>query len=164
MKALCSLGGLLGALVLVLNTAYASVNLEALSSIESSGNPRAFNSRTNCFGLFQISIVCLQDYNSRNKTAYTTEDLFDPEVNRRIAAWYLDWLRHALPRFGVPADLKNILAAYNWGIGNVARWHKAGADPQLLPRETARYVQKYCALTGENLTGAVRLGFIPDYY
>lgn len=48
---------------------------------------------------------------------YSKSMLYDPEINIEFGTWYLNWL---LEQFD--GDLKNALAAYNAGIGNVENW------------------------------------------
>lgn len=62
--------------------------------------------------------------------------LFEPQVNLRAAARYLDWLRD---RFEDDLDL--ILAAYNAGEATVDRYH--GVPPYRETREYVRRVRSY---------------------
>lgn len=117
------------------------IDLDVIARIESSGNPLAWNRRTDARGLFQITPVCLKHYNDANKTRVTPSDLFDAETNRMIAEWYLGWLAARLE------SVDDILIAYNWGIGNL-RKYKAGEKS--LPKETADYLVKYRKLTLTN--------------
>ncbi len=128
------------------------INLQAVGSIESDNNPFAVNSRTGCYGLYQISEICLRDFNQINRTQYAVDDLLDPRVNEQIASWYFDRLKGLLRRYDIPVSVTTLLASYNWGIGNVARWHRDGSEPAALPAQTREYIGKYLALTRGSLT------------
>lgn len=74
---------------------------------------------------------------------YSTEKLFDPDVNINIGCWYLSSL---YDQFG---DTDLVLAAYNAGSGNVTKWlgnSELSADGKTLDRipfrETERYIRK----------------------
>lgn len=76
--------------------------------------------------------------------SYDESMLFQPDVNIRIGAWYLNKLRG---EFGDNLDL--ILAAYNGGSGNVQKWRlderysKDGVNLDRIPfKETEEYVKK----------------------
>jgi len=75
--------------------------------------------------------------------AYTVQSLYEPKVNVRIGCWYLSFL---MERF--EQDRRLMLAAYNAGHGNVAKWLKDEALSQngqlvTIPfEETQRYVEK----------------------
>jgi soluble lytic murein transglycosylase-like protein len=120
-----------------------TINLAAIKTIESDGNAYAFNQRTKCYGLYQISEICLKDFNLAHQTDYTGQDLFIPMVNEAVAAWYFAELKRMLDYYEIPVSLSTVIAAYNWGIGNVVKWHKNGADFTQLPQETRNYIEKY---------------------
>jgi len=138
------------------------INLQAIKTIESSGNPYAFNSRTKCYGLYQISEICLEDFNQINKTNYEPDDLFDPLVNEMIASWYFKRLKQLLNFYNIPVSLTTILASYNWGIGNVVEWYRDRARFEELPEETRRYIEKYKELAQKDLKQEVYvLSYMP---
>jgi len=66
--------------------------------------------------------------------AFRTSDLYDPEINIRYGAWYLDNL---FKKYG---DERLVLAAYNAGQGNVDRW-RANNEP-IQFAETRAYVDR----------------------
>lgn len=73
---------------------------------------------------------------------FEVSDLADPETNIRLGCWYLAYLSRQFE-----GDLPMMLAAYNGGEGNVARWRKARgheADDVLTAAfpETRRYVKR----------------------
>jgi soluble lytic murein transglycosylase len=67
-------------------------------------------------------------------SAFTVDDLYNPEINVRYGAWYL---RHLLTKYG---DERTALAAYNAGQDNVDRWRAAGQGIQF--SETRAYVKR----------------------
>lgn len=129
----------------LLLAAVLTVDLQAIKQIESGGNPAAYNRTSQARGLYQITPICLADYNQYHKhnqhRDIREEDLFDPVVNEKIAAWYL---YHRIPalldHYGLQITTDNILWAYNAGIGKV--------KDRILPPETREYIQKYKKLTG----------------
>jgi soluble lytic murein transglycosylase len=66
--------------------------------------------------------------------AFRTSDLYDPEINIRYGAWYLDNL------FQKYRSEPLVLAAYNAGQGNVDRWRARGEGIQFA--ETRAYVKR----------------------
>ncbi len=120
-----------------------AVELGTVKFIESSNSPQAYNKITKARGLYQITPVCLTDYNSSHSIHYTQEDLFNPKVNHRIANWYLNIrIPQLLNYYGIPDNTENRLIAYNWGIGNLVGWWKR------LPKETRGYLRKYQKIEG----------------
>jgi membrane-bound lytic murein transglycosylase MltF len=59
-------------------------------------------------------------------------DPFDPESNIVVAGSYLAWLRDQLAKVGRPESYW-LLAAYNWGIGNVLKLLKSGGSWKDVP-------------------------------
>ncbi len=130
----------------------AEINLDVIKQIESSGNPNAVSFRGAKYGrgLYQISEIALKDYNrmAQNGAEIAPEQLFDPELNYTIAKWYIAQIKRYLTHYGIPVNKVNIIASWNWGIGNVRRWHKAGSKFEDLPRETRNFIIKYRRLNG----------------
>ncbi|MFA4993594.1 MAG: lytic transglycosylase domain-containing protein [Candidatus Omnitrophota bacterium] len=123
------------------------INLQAIKVIESDGNFLAFNSRSECYGLYQISKVCLHDFNELNQAKYTVQDLFEPSINEQVASWYFDRIRYMLNFYHIPVSIETVIASYNWGISNVVRWYGEGADMLQLPKETRNYIKEYVQLS-----------------
>lgn len=123
------------------------INLEAIKMIESGGNPAAVSKDTKCYWLYQISEICLNDFNEAHHTRYTIEDLFKPDVNQLIASWYFKKIGALLCYYNITVSLATIIASYNWGIGHVRQWVKRGMKFEQLPSETRCYIKKYEALT-----------------
>ena len=67
-------------------------------------------------------------------TAFRVDDLYDPEINVRYGAWYLN---HLLGKY---RDERTALAAYNAGQDNVDRWRRSGLGIQF--SETRAYVDR----------------------
>lgn len=124
-----------------------SINLQAIKIIESDGDFLAFNSRSECYGLYQISKVCLNDFNELNQASYTVQDLFEPSINEEVASWYFGRIDYMLNFYRIPVSVETIIASYNWGITNVVRWYGEGADIRQLPKETRNYIEKYAQLS-----------------
>jgi len=98
------------------------IDLNIIEFIESSHNPMAYNSTTQAVGLYQITPICLADYNQLQHTNYTKQDLFNPNINRRIAKWYIEiripvLLRH----YKKEVNVRNVIYAYHDGIGNLVK-------------------------------------------
>lgn len=129
-------------------SAQVPVDMRAIMAIESSGDPLAFNRATRCYGLYQISEICLEEFNRFHGTAYAPEELFDPGLNERIAGWYFLRIRDMLDAYGIPATIVTVIACYNWGIGRVRDWCAQGGRFEQLPRQTREYIRRYLDLTG----------------
>jgi soluble lytic murein transglycosylase len=92
-------------------------------------------SRTGAIGLMQ-----LQPDTAKGIAIHTggdrfqVKDLYDPEINVRYGAWYL---QHLLQKY---RDEKLALAAYNAGQRNVDEWRAAGEAIQF--SETRAYVNR----------------------
>jgi hypothetical protein len=110
------------------------INLEKVKAIESSGDPYAYNNRTQATGLFQITPVALKDWNQLHpKEQYGQQWLFDENVNTKIASWYLyKRIPQMLQSFGLPVTQDNILRAYHDGVGNVAKGYTSSAGKDYL--------------------------------
>ena len=113
-----------------------TIDMEAIKQIESGGNPRAENKKSGALGLYQITAICLQEFNQRNGTRYTRQDLFNPVINEAIAKWYLfNRIPQMLKHFNCEVNDRNIITAYNAGISFVLKGK--------MPQETVHYWEKY---------------------
>ncbi len=112
---------------------------------ESRFDPKAVG-RAGDMGLMQILPSTWQEWAPRVKV----EDPFDPLSNIRVAGAYLNWLRTQLVKTGRP-EIYWILAAYNWGIGNVLRLLRDGGSWSQVPAQRQDYA------TGIALATAVRI-------
>jgi soluble lytic murein transglycosylase-like protein len=113
------------------------IDLNKIKQIESSGNPLAYNPTSQARGLYQITPICLKEYNNFHTKKYSTQDLFNPTINEKIAKWYLTKrIPQMLRYYNKPITTSNILISYNAGINYVVK----GLS---LPTETRNYIQKY---------------------
>lgn len=139
MKRLLLLLGL-GAMMVMCsqNTLKAEIRLELISQLESSNNPKAFNKKTQAYGIFQITPVCLKHYNQLHPAAQLkTDQLFSAKQNKKVARWYFKWLSKQL------REEKRILVAWNWGLKHARHWD---GNIRTLPNETQKFLCKYILL------------------
>lgn len=117
------------------------INMGAISQIESSGNIYAYNTKSGAIGLFQITKICLDDYNQYHYIKYSVEQLWNPRINKVIGKWYIKKrVPQLLKYYKKPVTVKNILVSYNVGIKYVV-------EDLPLPIETQQYIEKYKKLT-----------------
>jgi len=113
----------------------------AIINVESGFDPEAV-SRVGAQGLMQI-MPETGEWIAGKLSVESPPNLFDPETNISMGAWYLGFLEE---RFGHDRDL--VLAAYNAGHGRVAEWledpqYSDGAVLTSIPyEETEDYVKK----------------------
>jgi len=112
------------------------VNLDAVQYIESGNNPNAYNKITHARGLFQITPICLKDYNKFHGEKIKLNDLYNPVKNKKVAAWYL-FVRipELLNAYDILISETTVLWAYNAGAGNIKK--------NIMPGETKNYIKKY---------------------
>lgn len=117
------------------------IDLKIIAFIESSNNPMAFNAKSGARGLYQITPICLQEWNNYHPDSkFNLQDLYNPLVSEGIAEWYLQKrIPQMLKHYGIPVKVDSILWGYNAGIGNVVKGVK--------PQETVDYIRKYNNLT-----------------
>ena len=126
-------------IVLMISLAYAEIDLDIIAKIESNYNVKAYNKRSGARGLYQITPVCLLEYNRYNKEDVTLNDLFSPEVNKKIAKWYLEKrIPQMLKYYNIKITWDNVLWCYNSGIGNLRK--------DIMPNETLLYTERYLQL------------------
>ena len=134
-------------LVCIADTAYSNpdiIDLNAISLIERSNNPRAINKDEGSFGLFQISPVALKECNQRVGANLTMKDMLREEKNAHVAIWLLEVrIPELLQHYKKPQTLKNTIVAYNCGISCL--------DRKELPKTTKEYLAKYRRITGEKV-------------
>lgn len=123
--------------------------------VESTYNPKNYNSGSQAAGLFQITPIVLKEYNERNKSNLQAKDLYDPVINAQVRNWYIN---KRLPQFqvmqgqmGDSIKVARALASYNWGASHVndaiKKAQAAGINVtdgwkwlDYLPAETRNYV------------------------
>ena len=126
------------ALMFVAVGAWADIDMDKIAMIESSGNPNAYNGRSGAIGLYQITKICLDDYNLYNAPVLPRNALWRPEVNEKVAQWYMNKRIPQLLRYYGHADtIENRIIAWNAGIKYVGK---------NVPRETLDYIKKYIDL------------------
>lgn len=117
--------------------------MDALIQAESSGDPNAFNKKSGARGLTQITSIAWQDlvahYPAKYENLQYTKDIFNPKIARQAGEDYIRIIKGYLKHYKLPETTENILASYNFGIGNV-RANKP------LPEETRNYITKILAL------------------
>lgn len=121
-----------------------SINLGIIAKIESGGHPRAFNRHSGATGLYQITPICLKDYNNHHKAhQLTIKQMYLPLYANTVAIWYFNYrIPLMLESYGIIDNTTNRLWAYNAGIGRIK--HK------IMPDETKRYIAKYKILERSN--------------
>ena len=126
--------------------------LDALVTVESSNNPLAHNSSSGARGLTQITPVAWADLVNWHPERYSNldykRDIFNPDVARQAGFDYLNIVRRYLEHYDMPVTLPNLLAAYNWGIGNLRNHRLENA-----PEETINYITKIADLLGISREG-----------
>lgn len=147
-----SLTRVLGVMAFLLATLFVSkmcygseaIDMRVIAQIESSGNPLAYNYRSMAAGTFQVTPVCLKEWNNfYPKEKYSFKDLFKPNINWKIADWYMNnRIPKMLNYFHVEDSVNERLRAYNCGI-------KCSVDDRT-PQETQRYIEKYHEKTRDN--------------
>lgn len=113
----------------------------AVIKAESGFDPNAV-SRVGAMGLMQIMPSTFTWLTELTGEEIATERLADPEVNIRYGCYFLRYL------FDVYEDKTLVLAAYNAGMGNVAKWlaseeYSEGGRLTNIPfEETKNYINK----------------------
>lgn len=127
---------------IIINVARAEmIDLSIIAEIESNNNPLAYNRKSNARGLFQVTEICLKDYNQIHSTYWQPKDLFNPTLNTTIARWYLTVrIPRFLNNYHKSVTIENILICYNAGIS----WVIYDGN---LPRETRQYIEKHKRLS-----------------
>ena len=114
------------------------IDLYKIMMIESSGNPLAHNVKDDSRGLFQITPICLKEYNNFHpKAKHTMDDLWNTSVSTKIASFYItERIPQMLRYYNKPVTVENCLICYNAGISYVVQGKE-------LPRITKLYIKKY---------------------
>ena len=116
------------------------INMSIIAQIESSNNPLAYNAHSKATGLYQITPVCLADYNAYNKKTYSLNDMYKPDKCFKVSYWYLNKrIPQLLKYYNIIVTRDNILICYNWGIGHLI-------SGKTIPTETRDYLKKYLTL------------------
>lgn len=122
-------------LLLSLSVTAGLIDMQAVKEIESGGVVDAINPSDPAYGLYQITPICLKDYNMYHERGFEVDDLFKPKINRKVAYWYLyKRIPEMLAAYNLHVSERNILWAYNAGISNV------GGE---MSRHVQEYLQRY---------------------
>jgi len=133
-------------LSMVISQCYGEViiDMAIIATIESNNNPRAYNKRTQATGMYQITPICLKDYNLMHKRRFTLEQMYISEYCFIVANWYMnERIPQLLKHYGFSDTIDNRLIAYNYGIGNMR-----DKNHLPLPEETRSYIIKYNNIAG----------------
>lgn len=115
------------------------IDMERIAQIESGGDPKAENRRTGARGLCQIMKPTWEECTKLMGKDWSWEEAFDSEKNRTVADFYMNVrIPQMLKFYKIENTIENRLAAYNWGVGNLARKGLENA-----PQETIDYIEKY---------------------
>ncbi len=127
------------------------------SWVESHHNPLAIGAAGD-MGLMQILPATWDEWAPK----VSAFDPFDPESNIRVAASIHVYLRDQLAKLGRPEPYW-VVAAYNWGIGNVQRLLKAGGGWDQVPAIRQAYASSI-VLAAESDALAEQLGVTAQVY
>lgn len=120
-----------------ISTFASDIDMLKIGHIESGNNPSAYNDRSHATGIFQVTPICLLEYNNFTRSDYSLDDMFDKDLCYQVAYWYLnERIPQMLRYYNKPVTIENILISYNAGINYVVK-----SLP--LPRETKMYLNKY---------------------
>lgn len=108
------------------------IDMLKLRRAESDNNPSAV-SDAGAVGFYQITKKgALADWNKDNpKQKYEVKDLYDPNINYKIADYYINKkVPRYLKNYGVPDTLENRLWMYNTGPGNFKAQQTTGKNAE----------------------------------
>lgn len=113
------------------------IDIKKINMIESSGNEKAIGDNGKAFGINQIHLGTLNDFNKANKKNYTQKDLMNKDINNTVADWYFNVeAPRLLKTLKMEDNVKNRIRIYNQGYGNI----KNGKP---LSKITMDYIRKY---------------------
>lgn len=113
--------------------------INAIAQVESNCTDNAIGDDGKSFGICQISLSVLKEWNDNTRVEFSKGNLLDPQINKRLCEWYLNRL---ITRYHC-ANLEQVLVSYNWGIGNL---RKVNYDVSRAPKSTKEYVKKVMSL------------------
>lgn len=127
------------------------INLDIIAEIESSNNPKAYNKKSGAVGMYQITPICLMDYNRffiKQEYKYLLQNqMYEPILSRNVADWYFHTrIPELLRYYKFDVTVYTTLLAYNWGVGNMIKFFRHSSGQ--IPEETVNYVRKYMSLIG----------------
>lgn len=92
-------------------------------------------------GFPQTKQKYIDGINRRYGLNFTLEDMYDPER----AAEFIHYYTKALFRSQHVNTVQDLITAYNWGVGNLAKFKRGDKD---LPLETSEYIDMMAAMQG----------------
>ncbi len=120
------------------------INMVRIAGIESNYNQLAYNRESGARGLCQVTAPVLVEFNERFYTTHKPDDLFNKHLNMVIGLWYMnERIPQLLRHYRISDSINNRLIAYNFGIGNLNKWHAKGGRFRDLPAETQNYIRAY---------------------
>lgn len=117
--------------------------IASVINIESGYDERAL-SDAGAMGLMQILPSTAEDCASRLDIDYNKEDLYSSQYNMEIGCYYINYLMEMFE-----GNITNVLASYNWGLGNVKSWMNEGNIDEngtiinIPVKETRDYLKKF---------------------
>lgn len=123
-------------LVLFSNSAFASIDLDRISAIESSNNPDAIGDYGRSVGLYQISQGLLDDFNKRHKTDFYHVEMRSPDLAERVASWaFQTYFPATLKAMGKSVTTERLIVCWNAGC--------SALDRKKIPVTTRKYLKRY---------------------
>ena len=137
-------------LVPILTAEAFDIDMKVIAEIESGTKADAYNSDSGATGMYQITQICLAEYNNLSGgVKFTMADMYVEGHCWRVADWYMnERIPQLLYHYSFDDTIDNRIKAYNWGIGNMRRF-KGG----VIPKETRKYIIKY-----KNLSNVIQWG------
>ena len=122
---------------------YARKFYETIVKIESNWHVNVV-SPMDAVGLMQLRQEAVTEYNRFHKTNFSLADAkHNPHLNMEMGIGNFAIIRgHYLPFYGLQDSLENVIATYNWGIGNLQKNGDATGRRDSLPRDTRDYLTK----------------------
>lgn len=129
------------------------VDINAIETIESTGNPRAINKRSGASGATQIQNKRVWDsiVADMGQNYDWAKHRLNRGANRAVGNHYINvMIPKYLKVYKIPDTTETRLAAYNWGIGNLKKTYRLNPKnwQTLLPTETKNYIAKYNKIMG----------------
>ena len=112
-------------------------------NIESGFNPKS-TSTAGAIGLMQLLPTTAEDCANRLDIPYQKDKLLEVNYNLELGCFYLSYLLDIFDD-----NMDNVLAAYNWGLGNVKDWiaignaNGNGSIINIPTKETKEYLEKF---------------------
>lgn len=130
-----------------------SIDINAIESIESTGNPNAVNKRSGASGSMQIHNKRVWDsiVSDMGQTFDWDKHRFHRGASRAVGNHYINvMIPKYLNIYKIPDTTETRLAAYNWGIDNLKKAYRLNPKTwqTRIPTETKNYITKYNKIAG----------------